>query len=789
VLPRPSSARFAVVAVLAVSLLAYGCSSDSGTNPGGGNDTDPPAAPTGLVAVAAGSDAIALAWQDNSGDETGFTVESSPDGTGSWTQIGAPAADAEVFVDSGLGASTQRFYRVAAVGTAGVSAFSNVADATTSAAPPTTEAVVAEISASIESVIPTGTALADRNLLEEVRAAADAIRMLEGVDTVLVLEQELTVQSVMDDGIVHLFIHNRPRLEGLAPAAPPIATTLRAGMAGVASPPLRAAGDGPPKSANAVVISHDGGEAEANKVADLLSAAGYNILPLGASLDDMRQYKNLGALHLDTHGVGYVTVTKDDDGSLVLTGTSFALQTSTVIGSTISDLGAELLTGQLAIATVEDEAGGVTTKIAVTEKFIAQHWSFDEGVVMLHACYGGSGPFSANDTGGVVVDPTTLRLAILGAGARVVVAFDNLTWTSFAEPSILHFFDRMLGANEYEPVSPPLRPFDVDQVYADMQARNLLQFTRPDELFLGIGIGGNEVNVIVDRLPGRTTLAPSIEKMDVVDDVAAGDGELTLHGLFGDQQGTVEVEGVPVSVESWSAETIVARVPFQAGGSAGPVVVKKPTGVESNAAPLTEWRGTVTLSSVADGQLSATATLDVRFRADVHAFRASLTSDPAHREVGTYFSGASTGTVVGSGSITEGDVTTTWSGAYPMQMLAKPYIDNGVYPQTAPVMGGSARLDPDGGVAEICLAVWGIVDVVVQFPGDSLETTTPVAFLTSSLVDRMQGLLGCVDATLDGDNFFIAGDTRSYSPATGAELTLTWTDFVPFSPPTDQTPG
>jgi hypothetical protein len=27
------------------------------------------------------------------------------------------------------------------------------------------------------------------------------------------------------------------------------------------------------------------------------------------------------------------------------------------------------------------------------------------------------------------------------------------------------------------------------------------------------------------------------------------------------------------------------------------------------------------------------------------------------------------------------------------------------------------------------------------------------------------------------------------NPAQGAQLTLTWTDFTPFSPPTAQTPG
>ena len=185
----------------------------------------------------------------------------------------------------------------------------------------------------------------------------------------------------------------------------------------------------------------------------VLSAAGYEIQSLGASLADMRNYKDLGVLHLDTHGVAYKSVIQKQDGTYSLEGTSFALQTSTEIGTDLTSLRPELIDGSLAVTTVTDAGGRIRTRIGITERFIATHWTFDDGVVMLHACFGGAQPFADDQqTGGVTVDPSILRLTMLGAGARVVVAFDNLTWTSYALPTILHFFDRLLGFHIHLPV-------------------------------------------------------------------------------------------------------------------------------------------------------------------------------------------------------------------------------------------------------------------------------------------------------------------------------------------------
>jgi len=90
-----------------------------------------PQAPSGLSASAQSSSSIALSWTDNSGNEVNFEVQRSPSGSGSWVQIATPGADATTYTSSGLSASTTYYYRVRASNSAGSSAWSNTANATT----------------------------------------------------------------------------------------------------------------------------------------------------------------------------------------------------------------------------------------------------------------------------------------------------------------------------------------------------------------------------------------------------------------------------------------------------------------------------------------------------------------------------------------------------------------------------------------------------------------------------------------------------------------------------------
>ena len=89
-----------------------------------------PDAPTSLSATAASNSSIDLAWTDNASDEDGFNVERSADGT-NFNLIGSLGADITAYSDNGLNASTLYYYRVIAFNSAGNSASSNIANATT----------------------------------------------------------------------------------------------------------------------------------------------------------------------------------------------------------------------------------------------------------------------------------------------------------------------------------------------------------------------------------------------------------------------------------------------------------------------------------------------------------------------------------------------------------------------------------------------------------------------------------------------------------------------------------
>ncbi|MEX0784233.1 MAG: fibronectin type III domain-containing protein [Dehalococcoidia bacterium] len=89
-----------------------------------------PAAPTSLTAVAASNSAIALTWQDNASNETGYKVERRV-GEAAFSQVVLLAANATSYTSTALTAGTQYDFRVRAAGTPTDSVYSNVASETT----------------------------------------------------------------------------------------------------------------------------------------------------------------------------------------------------------------------------------------------------------------------------------------------------------------------------------------------------------------------------------------------------------------------------------------------------------------------------------------------------------------------------------------------------------------------------------------------------------------------------------------------------------------------------------
>ncbi|NUN70972.1 MAG: T9SS type A sorting domain-containing protein [Bacteroidetes bacterium] len=86
--------------------------------------TASPAAPSSLTATIASSTQINLLWTDNAVNEEGFAVERSLNGT-TWTVIDTTEPNSSSFANTGITSTTQYYYRVRALNTFGVSAYSN----------------------------------------------------------------------------------------------------------------------------------------------------------------------------------------------------------------------------------------------------------------------------------------------------------------------------------------------------------------------------------------------------------------------------------------------------------------------------------------------------------------------------------------------------------------------------------------------------------------------------------------------------------------------------------------
>jgi len=91
-----------------------------------------PAAPAALAASAVSSSQIDLSWTDNASDEASYQLERSLDGI-NFSSVAILAANSTSYSDVDLNASTTYHYQVNASNTAGTSANSNIASATTEA--------------------------------------------------------------------------------------------------------------------------------------------------------------------------------------------------------------------------------------------------------------------------------------------------------------------------------------------------------------------------------------------------------------------------------------------------------------------------------------------------------------------------------------------------------------------------------------------------------------------------------------------------------------------------------
>jgi predicted phage tail protein len=95
-----------------------------------------PVAPSNLIATATGTSVINLSWIDNAANETSYVLQRSLAAVSGFTTIATLAANTTSYSNTGLNSSTTYYFKVQAVNSVGNSAWSNVANATTSASGP-----------------------------------------------------------------------------------------------------------------------------------------------------------------------------------------------------------------------------------------------------------------------------------------------------------------------------------------------------------------------------------------------------------------------------------------------------------------------------------------------------------------------------------------------------------------------------------------------------------------------------------------------------------------------------
>ena len=117
----------------------------------GGTTATAPAAPSGLTATAGSGGVIVLSWVNNATNATATLIERSPNGA-NFAQVASTTGTTTSWSDSGLSSGTTYYYRVRAQNSAGTSAYSNTANATTPVGGPAAPSSLAATTVSGSSI-------------------------------------------------------------------------------------------------------------------------------------------------------------------------------------------------------------------------------------------------------------------------------------------------------------------------------------------------------------------------------------------------------------------------------------------------------------------------------------------------------------------------------------------------------------------------------------------------------------------------------------------------------------
>jgi hypothetical protein len=346
------------------------------------------------------------------------------------------------------------------------------------------------------------------------------------------------------------------------------------------------------------------------EIADELQRRGYQVITQRATVEVLRSITGDGVLYFDTHGDAWV----EHDGAIgwaLWTDTRRSIENDALYRLDLDDGSLCYVTGLNA-----RDANGkdvLETHYAITSAFVHKYqWSFaPHALAFLDCCYGGY-PGGAAASLRSLADPAAATI-----GWTLPVA-------ERSNPTARYTFSRALGIpSAVLSSASPQRPFSLGEVHTGLQGWGWAAENTPN----------GPSQMVFEGAP--LILTPQITYMEMHERIAegplTGKTSLVIHGAFGNQSGTVKINGVEVPVTDWQPTQVTCQPADVPGpGFSGDVEVSV-DGRDSNAVPLTQWHGTATYEIdvlPAPVRVQCKIAMDVVFRGDVHLWRGGCESTP-----------------------------------------------------------------------------------------------------------------------------------------------------------------
>ncbi|MBK8270907.1 MAG: hypothetical protein IPK83_22390 [Planctomycetes bacterium] len=346
------------------------------------------------------------------------------------------------------------------------------------------------------------------------------------------------------------------------------------------------------------------------KLKEWFTAAGYEPELSDGSVESFRNdVKGIGVLYVNSHGAlipwDYIS-TENQEILMSVAETPapnhlyledekgrnhFIIWTRTVVNNeSVEKYRDEVKSGRLAYIYGQNNGvpGGSQTygrHFGITELFVLENWKCEPNALMyMDCCWSAKGAIRD-----VCLSPEV--------NATTYIGWDSTSFDGTTSSSVLYFFDRVLGRNDYLPPAIKQRPFSVLTVEEAMRGLTRRQLGMDPILNGDVDL---DLPLIKSGKSGQTAELVFYVRSPILDEfllpgilnVKVGNKVLTLDGSFGDTPGTVTIDGTPLSVREWTTGRIECDVAEGGPGYSGKVMVET-DGLKSNPRALSQWNLTL----------------------------------------------------------------------------------------------------------------------------------------------------------------------------------------------------